>query len=290
MPADKEDLVMPELAISTWSLHRTLGPVYPALDAHSGVRAAETPYGDGVLKLLDVPAYVAEMGIHALEICHFHFPRTDAGYLAHLRRTLDAAGVRLMTLLVDAGDIAAADAGARERDIHRIEGWIDVAQRVGATRVRVVAGTTPPDTAGRAVHASISGLTALVTYARARGVEIITENWLALAARPEQLLAILDGLHGAVGLCADFGNYPLETREADLRAILPRAVSVHAKAEWPAPDVVDAVGFGRCLDLTREARFLGTYVLIFDDAGDEPESIVRLAKLAQPYLSVRRNN
>ncbi len=183
---------MPELAISTWSLHRTLGPVYPALDAHTGVRAAETPYGDGVLKLLDVPAYVAEMGIHALEICHFHFPRTDAGYLAHLRRTLDAAGVRLMTLLVDAGDIAAADVGARERDIHRIEGWIDVAQRVGATRVRVVAGTTPPDTAGRAVHASISGLTALVTYARARGVEIITENWLALAARPEQLLAILD--------------------------------------------------------------------------------------------------
>jgi len=275
---------MPELSISTWSLHRTLGPVYPALDAHPGERAAETPYGDGALSLLDVPAYVAELGIHALEICHFHVPRTDASYLDLLRHELDAAGVRFMTLLVDAGDIAADDAGARERDIRRIEGWIDVAQRVGAARVRVIAGATPPDDAGWAVRASIDGLTALAHYARTRGVEIITENWLALTARPEQLLAILDGARGAVGLCADFGNYPPETREEDLRAILPRAVSVHAKAAWPTPGVVDAVGFGRCLDLTREAGFRGAYVLIFDDAGDERASILRLAGLVRPYL------
>jgi len=275
---------MPKLSISTWSLHRTLGPVYPALDTHPGERVAETPYGDGALTLLDVPAYVAELDIHTLEICHFHFPRTDAGYLDRLRHNLDAAGVRLMTLLVDAGDIAAGDAGARERDIHCIEGWIDVAQRVGATRVRVIAGATPPDAAGRAVRDSIAGLTALAGYARARGVELITENWLALAARPAQLLTILDGLRGAVGLCADFGNYPAETRAEDLRAILPRAVSVHAKADWPAPGVVDEGGFGRCLDLTREAGFRGAYVLIFDDAGDERASILRLAGLVRPYL------
>ena len=275
---------MPELAISTWSLHRTLGPVYPALDAYSEERATETPYGEGTLSLLDIPAYVAELGIPTLEICHFHFPRTDDDYLARLRHNLGAAGVRLMTLLVDAGDIAAADAQARERDIRRIEGWVDVAQRVGATRVRVIAGATPPDDAGQAVRASVAGLAALSEYARARGVEIITENWLALAARPKHLLAILDGLHGAVGLCADFGNYPPETREADLRAILPRAVSVHAKAEWPAPGVVDEAGFGRCLDLTREAGFGGAYVLIFDDAGDERASILRLAGLVRPYL------
>jgi len=275
---------MPELSISTWSLHRTLGPVYPALDASTGERAAETPYGAGALDLLDVPAYVAAMGIHTLEICHFHFPRADAAYCDLLRQRLAAAGVRLATLLIDDGDIAAADGEARARDIRHIAGWIDVARQVGAVRVRVSAGTTPPDAAGRAVRASIDALTTLVEYARPRGIAVITENWQALAARPRPLLSIVDGLRGAVGLCADFGNYPSETREQDLRAILPHAVTVHAKAAWTAPDVVDAAGFARCLDVTREAGFGGAYVLIFDDPGDERASILRLAELTQPYL------
>ena len=87
-----------------------------------------------------------------------------------------------------------------------------------------------------------------------------------------------------MSLCADFGNYPAETREQDLRAILPHAVTVHAKADWTAPGVVDAVGFARCLDLTREAGFRGAYVLIFNDPGDERASILRLAELTRPYL------
>jgi sugar phosphate isomerase/epimerase len=275
---------VPELSISTWSLHRTLGPVYPAFDAFTEERAAETPYGAGTLDLLDAPAYVAAMGIHTLEICHFHFPRTDAAYCDLLRHRLAAAGVRLATLLIDDGDIASSDGEARERDIRHIAGWIDVARQVGAARARVSAGKTAADAAGRAVSASIDALTTLVEYARPRGIAIITENWQALAARPRPLLTIVDGLRGVVGLCADFGNYPAETREQDLRAILPHAVTVHAKAEWAAPGVVDATGFTRCLDLTREAGFRGAYVLIFNDPGDERTGILRLAELTQPYL------
>src|SRR5690349_4620808 len=114
---------MPELSISTWSLHRTLGPVYRTLETAPGERPAETPYGAGALELVDAPAYVAEMGIHNLEICHFHFPRTDAAYCDLLRHRLATAGVRLATLLVDAGDIASADEEARARDVRRIMGW-----------------------------------------------------------------------------------------------------------------------------------------------------------------------
>lgn len=275
---------MPELSVSTWSLHRTLGATYPTLDVHPGDRAAERPYGEGRLSLLDVPAYIAAMGIANLEICHFHFPRTDAAYLDGLRRRLDEAGVRLATLLIDGGDVAAPDAQARARDVRRIESWIDVAARVGAARVRVVAGATPADDAGHAVRASIAAFTGLVAYARERGVDVITENWRALAARPEPLLAIVDGVGNAVGLCADFGNYPAPTREADLSAILPRAVTVHAKAEWAAPGVVEAGPFERCLDLARAAGFRGQYVLIFDDEGDERASILQLAEMVRPYL------
>jgi len=99
------------------------------------------------------------------------------------------------------------------------------------------------------------------------------------------LLAILDGVGGALGLCADVGNYRGPTRDADLRAILPRAVTVHAKADWRGPGAVDAASFQRRLDLTREAGFAGAYVLIFDDPGDERASLLQLADLVRPYLA-----
>lgn len=274
---------MPELAVSTWSLHRTLGPTYRDMAIHDGDRTPDYPYGEGSLSLLETPAFVAAMGIRNLEICHFHFPSTDDAYLEQLRHGLSAAGVRLTTLLIDAGDVAAADPGVRERDVRRIKGWIDVAARAGAARVRVIAGLTD-EPADAAVRRSIDGFAELTEYARSRGVGVITENWLALSMQPKNLLAILDGLHGAVGLCADFGNYRGPTRDDDLRAILPRAVSIHAKADFPAPGALDAASFSHCLDLSREAAFDGTYVLIFDDAGDEREGLLQMASIVQPYL------
>ena len=65
---------MQKLSVSTWSLHRVLGPTYWDSPANPS-REAKTPYGPGSISLLEVPARIAELGIHLLEICHFHLPR-----------------------------------------------------------------------------------------------------------------------------------------------------------------------------------------------------------------------
>lgn len=275
---------MPELAVSTWSLHRALGPTYPGLALHPGPREPQYPYGRGPLTLLDVPAIVAGLGAPNLEVSHFYFPSTDPAYLAELRRSLDDAHVRLLTLLIDEGDIAAADPAARARDMTLMRGWIDVAATLGARRVRVIAGQSDADPGGEAVRRSSAGLLALATYAGPLGIAVITENWLALTAEPESLLAILDGTGEVVGLCADFGNYSGPTKYDNLAAILPRACSIHAKAAFPSPGVMDATDFRRCLDLARDAQFSGTYVLIFDSAGDERASLLQMADVVRAYL------
>lgn len=274
---------MPALSVSTWSLHRTLGPTYPSLDLTDGERDASHPYGPGSLALLDVPAAVAALGIPNLEIVHFHFPRTDAAYLEDLRARLAAAGVRPATLLVDAGDLTAADETARGRDIARIKGWIDVAAALGARRARVVAGEAEPGDRA-AIARSIAGLEELAAYGAARGVRAITENWRQLALAPETLLAILDAAEGRVGLCADFGNYKGAGKYDDLRQILPRAETIHAKADYLEAGRPDADDFGRCLDLARDAGFAGEYVLIFDGPGDERASLAQLAEMVRAYL------
>jgi hypothetical protein len=115
-------------------------------------------------------------------------------------------------------------------------------------------------------------------------VGVITENWRQVALQPATLLAILDGLDGQVGLCADFGNYRGAGKYDDLRLILPRAETVHAKADFPAAGQPDTADFGRCLDLARGAGFAGEYVLIFDGPGDERASLARMAEMVRPYL------
>jgi len=114
--------------------------MYPGLGLTPGNREPDDRFGPGSLTLLDLPAAVRAAGIGDLDLCHFHFPRTDAAYLREFRDRLAAADVRLLTLLVDEGDISAADPAVRERDLARIREWVDIAALLGARYARVVAG------------------------------------------------------------------------------------------------------------------------------------------------------
>src|SRR5947209_5352735 len=94
----------PRLSVSTWSLNRTLGqPQFYGVDNQHNIPV--DTHNKGVLSLLELPAHIARFGISTLEICHFHLPSLDKGYLAELRGALAAAHVELFSLLIDDGDI-----------------------------------------------------------------------------------------------------------------------------------------------------------------------------------------
>ncbi len=268
---------MPTLGISTWSVRHLLGPCYYGLDLAPDKRRRDDTFGAGALALLDLPAALRDHGYTDLDICHFHLPRADDAYLAELRARFATAGTRPLTLLVDEGDIGAADAAARERDMMLIRAWIDVAARLGARYVRVIAGETDAGPGDDAIQRSADALSALAAYARDRSVGVITENWRALAATPENVRAVLAATGDAVGLCADFGNYTGAGKYDALRMILPCAVTVHAKAEFAADGAMGEADFRRCLALAQEAGFDGPYILIFSGPGDEWAGIAREA-------------
>lgn len=278
---------MPTMAVSSWSVRHSLGPMYPGLAPTPGERTADNRFGAGALTLLDLPDAARASGIDQLDICHFHFPRTDDAYLQALHDHMAAAGVRLLTLLVDEGDVSAADPAAREGDLAHIRQWIDIAARLGARYVRVPAGEREVGPDDDAVRHSAEGLSALARYARERSVGLLTENWRPLAMSHDSLLAILDAADGMVGLVADFGNYKGPEKYGVLRAILPRATTIHAHAmaAWVRPGATDGGDLRRCLDLARAAGFAGPYVLIYDGDGqaDEWPGIARMATIVREY-------
>lgn len=271
----------PCASVSTWSLHRALGVTFIDKPA-DGSRTRTETYGPGSLTLLEIPARLAEMGIHTMEICHFQLPSRDAGYLSELRGAIADANVKLLSVLIDDGDITHPEHHAR--DLNWIGGWIETAGLLGAERARVIAGKA--DYSEAALAQSRAGLQILAAQAQGHGVRVTTENWFALLACPESVLSLLDSLEGAVGLNLDFGNWGGATKYDDLAKIFPRAESCHAKCAFTASNTPDADDFRRCLDLGKSAGFAGPLTLIYDSPGDDEWACLAIEQeLIAPYLA-----
>ena len=253
---------MRRLAISTWTLHGQL---------------------QDDLALLDLPAQIAQHGILALEICHFHLPSTTPAYLAELKAACHAAGVEAYSILIDTGDITAPDPQQRATDLQTIRGWIDVAAELGAGRVRIVAGMQAPTP--EVIQHSVDNLRELVEYAEQRGVKTITENWHATGLDPQALLSILDQCEGRVGLCADIGNAEGPDKYATLAQLLPRASSIHFKARYLPTGEIEPTDFARCVELIEAAQFQGIVTVIYGDTDREWAAVEQLAQALQPLVS-----
>ena len=276
----KETNQGPRLSVSTWSLHRQLGgPDF--YGPEEGKQIPIATHGRGECSLLELPARVAEFGINTLELCHFHIPNLDKGYLNELRGALEASEVELFSVLIDHGDITHPEYA--DRDLNWIGEWIEIAGMLGATCARAIAGKAAPS--ADTLEMSRTGLEKLAERADVNGVRLMTENWFSILSTPENVSTLLDGLDSEVGLCLDFGNWQGETKYADLKAIAPRAESCHTKAHFLAPGEMDKDDYVRCLDLTQDVGFSGPHTLIYDGPGDDEwEGLSIEREVVQSYL------
>jgi sugar phosphate isomerase/epimerase len=253
----------PTIAVSSWSLHRTIGLSWWESPAAPAQRS-ET-WGPGRLAILDLAAACSERDIRQIHLCHFHVERRDDVWLEELRTTLKDAGVTLSMLLIDDGDIAHPTDGARH--IVWVEGWIETAAKLGAKSARVIAGKQKPSP--ESLRRSAEGLRALARRGKSDGVRIATENWLDLTAGPDEIDYLLDTVGDDLDLLADFGNWKHASKYDDLEHILRRASDTHAKAHFDASGVMDSADFERCLDACDAAGYDGPFTLIYE--GDDTD-------------------
>ncbi|MFC4598465.1 sugar phosphate isomerase/epimerase family protein [Cohnella hongkongensis] len=274
---------MSYLSVSTWSLHRLLGPLrWTSWDAEAGAHRTHEQSQPEVHTLLELPGEAARRGYAALEVCHFHFPSTEDAYLDRLRRAFAEADVIFDTLLLDYGDPSTTDEIRQAADGKLYRDWIDVASRCGAKRVRLIAGEAPP-TDEEAIRRAGRTLRELAAYASDQGVRVVTENFKPLASTAASCLKLLDSA-GGIGMITDFGNYQGEAKYDEIAMTVPRSLSVHVKPaydEYGAPDEAELV---RCLEAVRKPGYDGAYVLIYDGPGEMWEGLERVKRIVLPYI------
>jgi sugar phosphate isomerase/epimerase len=266
------------IAVSTWSLHRYLGTIYPHDTTTDAIGDGDDRYGEGEESLLGLPSVLANHGYDRLEIVSFHLRSRDPVYLGELRDQLKVSGVTLQTLLIDAGDMTDPVHGAEET--RWIGGWVDVANALGAENARIIAGKQKPTP--EAIARSVAGFKELLALNAGSPLKLVTENWFDLLSTPDAVHEVLDRLEGQVGLLADFGNWTGPDKYEGLKSIFPRASLCHAKAGF-ADGQLDEGDYGLCLGVAEEAGYTGPYTLIFD--ADHPAEWTGLAQERDFILS-----
>lgn len=253
-------------AVSTWSLHRALGGIYPYKPDGLEALACQPAYGEGTIELIDLPRQCAEQAIFRLEICSFHLPSRSPSYIADLRSAVEEADVKVQTLLIEDGDLS--DPETAQRDVKWMAGWIDTAVALGAENMRVIAGKAQPSDA--TLHRAEIHLRQLAEQTADADIRLVIENWFDLLPGPTELNRVLDALNGKVGLNGDFGNWERAGKYADLARIMGRAELCHAKGRYSAAGL-DVEDYVRCVELSSAAGYRGPFTLIYDSPYHENE-------------------
>lgn len=274
------------LSLTTWSLHRNLGPLHwTRWDELKGEQYLEIQDQPETITLLELPAELAANGYSALEVGHFHIRDTSDTYLQKLRSAFEAAEIPFYTLLADYGDISNSDEARRSADIEWIKRWIDIASKAGAERVRVIAGDTDASDK-EALARSADALRILCDYASTRNVRVITENFRPLSYTADNCLSLLELCGDQLGLTSDFGNYKGDDKYDELAKTVPHSESIHAKAITSEDGYPNADEFTQCMEVVKKSGYQGPVTVVYDGPNNMWDGIARVRALIEPYLTV----
>ena len=260
-----------KLSLAGWSLHKQFW-------------AKTDP-----LKLVDFPAFTRDtFGLDAVELNNHFFESTQPPYLDKLRLAAESAGVSMLNIAVDEhGNLASIDPVARAISVANYGRWIPIARYLGITAVRANSGGMHVANRGAAVECCIDSFRRLCDEGRKHGVRILIENHFGLSFDPAFIVDLVRRVrltHGeeAIGVLADFGNWPDEVDRYDaLATIMPYATAVHAKVN----DIDEQLrhprfDHARCLEIAKDAGYDGYLGIEFEsetlDAIDGIKRGVRL--------------
>ncbi len=291
---------MTQLALSSYSLREQLGPISIAFTDANG---DDQTYAQDFPKLLDITEFPARAArtyaVTGIEAVAFQFSGLEDDRLDAFAAGAREAGLALVNVAVDVGDLAHPDPDRRAADVAELKRWITRCADLGFRNVRVNAGSpfSPQHDDVPPAHL-VDALAELGGFATERGIRLLVENHGGPSSDPVWMNALLDAVGSdGPGLLLDLGNFdallgPLTaalfaepgTAPADpfagldltslydgIDALAARAELVHVKAHHVGDDgAVGPIDLPRALDILDRHGYRGPLTIEYEGTGGDP--------------------
>jgi len=227
------------ISLAEWSLHRTL-------------------FG-GELDHLDfAPTARSEFGIEGVEYVNSFFKdkRTDAEYLAEMKKRAADAGVRSLLIMCDGeGKLGDPDDAKRTQTVKNHERWLEAAATLGCHSIRVNAASE--GSFDEQMKLAADGLRRLAERGASFGLNVLVENHGGLSSNGKWLVGVMKlADHPRCGTLPDFGNFGDYDRYQGVKELMPYAKAVSAKSHDFNDDGNETrTDYGRMLKIVHDAGY-----------------------------------
>jgi sugar phosphate isomerase/epimerase len=198
----------------------------------------------GGMSLDGLFAKAVELGVDALDMTVYYLKSTDAAYLEGIRHlayryALPFSGTACRSSVLD-GDDAKRKATQQE-----IKDWIDVADRLGTSHLRIFLGPLRKgETMRQGIDASIETMKVVCDYSAKKGIMIGIEDHPGISENAEVCLEIMHGVGSPyAGINIDITHFiPTPTMDAyaQIEACLPYATATtHVRERFDDKTLID---------------------------------------------------
>jgi sugar phosphate isomerase/epimerase len=294
-----------DISICSYSFHRTLAAgkqdIYQYIDdckalgvshlepwiAHFGTGRKSTPSLENIPQdkiwdtfraLMKQPPPVLAPGTDPASV-------EDGDYLDRVKAAAEAAGLAFGGIAVDGAHIYEPSPEARQANRQLAYRWLDVAEKLGATQMRIDSGG-PEDLPDDVFKIIVEGYEDLISKAQPKGVEIIIENHWGASKIPANVVKMLEAIDG-LGLLLDTNNWAEGLREEGWRRCAKYATALHIKTfEFDEHGNDPTVDLSEAIRLLRDNGYNGIWgIESVPRNGDEYEGARRTIDLIERELS-----
>lgn len=239
----------------------------------------------------DLVDMAVEHDIDGLDLTNYWFPDSDLDrFLMSLRRKAYLAAVELPSIAIRT-DMCQGNVDNQRREAAWIHYWVDVADRLGASHIRIFGGNVPKDaTEDQAAGWVGEILKRAADYAGSRGVFLGLENHGGITLQAQRIVSIIKAVnHPWVGINLDTGNFRTDPY-AQIDMCLPYAVNSQFKVTIRYEDGRrEPCDWERIVKMFAAAGYRGYVALEYEDAEPPavavPKHLKAIRELCRKYSS-----
>lgn len=270
------------LALSLKSAEKTKGHFRPAICAYS----FRTQLKDGTMSYADVIRMTADLGADGVDLTTYWLPDTSNQTLFALKKLAYRSGISLYTLGVrvrlaqPTPELQAAEVGALVK-------WVDAAQRLGASHVRVFGGAVPPGaTEDQAVAWAVETLKRCADEAAKCGITLGVEDDGGITTTAGRTVEIVRKADSPwVGINLDIGNFRDDAYH-QIELCAPYATNVHFKSQVHVNHDAQPSDLKRILGILGNAGYRGYLAVEYESNGNPLTAVPELISKMRAAIQI----